>query len=189
MGIVLINVGPLVIDTTDVGPLVVDPLDVVPLGVGSFDVGPLDVGPLDVGPLDVGPLDVGPLDVGPLGVGPLDVGSPVGPLGLDAMLGIGTAVSVSGFPRIATAMALVLTRLTDVTGVIRFFRIRSVIWPDFCFTFSTRNPTINAEELVGDDTIAVCDQNESIILHRQEKKQVVMLAADGSILNAVNMTD
>ncbi|KAL5479457.1 hypothetical protein EMCRGX_G022983 [Ephydatia muelleri] len=36
------------------------------------------------------------------------------------------------------------------------------------------------EELVGDDTIAVCDQNESIILHRQEKKQVVMLAADGS---------
>ena len=32
---------------------------------------------------------------------------------------------------------------------------------------------------MGDDTIAVCDQNESIILHRQEKKQVVMLAADG----------
>ena len=31
---------------------------------------------------------------------------------------------------------------------------------------------------MGDDTIAVCDQKESIILHRQEKL-VVMLAADG----------
>ena len=36
---------------------------------------------------------------------------------------------------------------------------------------------------MGDDTIAVqknvCDQKESITLHRQEKKLVVMLAADG----------
>ena len=38
------------------------------------------------------------------------------------------------------------------------------------------------EELVGDDTIAVqkmCDQKESIVQHRWEKKLVVMLAADG----------
>ena len=35
---------------------------------------------------------------------------------------------------------------------------------------------------MGDDTIAVqkmCDHKESVLLHRREKKLVVMLAADG----------
>ena len=35
---------------------------------------------------------------------------------------------------------------------------------------------------MGDDTIAVqkvCDQKESVVLHRREKKLMVMLAADG----------
>ena len=34
-------------------------------------------------------------------------------------------------------------------------------------------------ELVGDDTIAVWDKKESVVLRRREKKLVVMLAADG----------
>ena len=46
----------------------------------------------------------------------------------------------------------------------------------------TSGDLLSEEELVGDDTIAVqkmCDQKESIVQHRWEKKLVVMLAADG----------